>query len=191
MTKKKYLRQLKWQLRGMPKDEIRDTLDYYDELIREHMDEGMSEEEAVARLGEPKEIAKVTRDETDDKKKKRRVRPGWQIALIWIGSVIWIPLLIVALVLTFVFYIVLWVMVLVLAVVDLALLISALACIAGIVLAIRYGAFQMIPLFVGGVLLTAGLAVLLFFGTLAAAKGVVKLGGSIIRGIGKAFTKEG
>ena len=49
MTKKKYLRQLKWQLRGMPKDEIRDTLDYYDELIREHMDEGMSEEDAVDR----------------------------------------------------------------------------------------------------------------------------------------------
>ena len=57
MNKQEFLRQLAAQLHSLPQSEIQKSLDYYEELIDDNVEDGRSEEEAVAALGDPKEIA--------------------------------------------------------------------------------------------------------------------------------------
>ena len=59
MNKKEFLRVLSRSLRGMPRAERAQSLEYYGEMIQDRMEEGLSEEEAVARLGSADEIARM------------------------------------------------------------------------------------------------------------------------------------
>ena len=58
MNKKEFLRVLSDALRGMPRAERARSLEYYGEMIQDRMEEGMSEEAAVACLGSADEIAR-------------------------------------------------------------------------------------------------------------------------------------
>lgn len=57
MTKNEFMKVLVQRLRGLPQAEIDKSLGYYDEIISDRMEDGMSEEEAVAALGDVEEIA--------------------------------------------------------------------------------------------------------------------------------------
>ena len=48
MNRKEFLRSLSRSLRGLPRAERAQSLDYYGEMIQDRMEEGLSEEEAVA-----------------------------------------------------------------------------------------------------------------------------------------------
>ena len=58
MNKQQFLDALKKELCGLSQDDIQESLDFYSEMIDDHIEEGLSEEEAVASIGHPKEIAK-------------------------------------------------------------------------------------------------------------------------------------
>ena len=49
--------ELREELMGLPQDEIEERLDFYSEMIEDRMEEGLSEEVAVAEIGIPAEIA--------------------------------------------------------------------------------------------------------------------------------------
>lgn len=57
MTKKEFMDALSWQLKALPKKEKKSSLSYYEEMIGDRMEDGMSEEEAVAAAGTPEEAA--------------------------------------------------------------------------------------------------------------------------------------
>ena len=57
MDKKAFLAQLRSQLSGLPQNDIEDRLIFYSEMIDDIMEEGITEEEAVSRLGEVEDIA--------------------------------------------------------------------------------------------------------------------------------------
>ncbi len=58
MNKQEFLKKLKYELRKLKKDERKKYIDYYDEIILDIMDKGVSEEEAIKRQGNVAEIAK-------------------------------------------------------------------------------------------------------------------------------------
>ena len=57
MTKIKFLLSLHDRLSGLPQDEVEERLNFYSEMIEDRMEEGISEEEAVAAIGPIDEIA--------------------------------------------------------------------------------------------------------------------------------------
>lgn len=57
MTQNEFLNKLKIHLEKIPKDEQKKILEYYSEIINDKIDEGKTEEQAVAELGSPEQIA--------------------------------------------------------------------------------------------------------------------------------------
>ena len=104
MNKQEFLEELREELMGLPQDEIEERLDFYSEMIEDRMEEGLSEEVAVAEIGIPAEIAAqiiedipLTRFVVEKVKPKRKLKV-WEIVLLVLGSPIWVPLLLAAIV---------------------------------------------------------------------------------------------
>ncbi len=57
MKKLEFINELGAQLHSMPAEEVRPLLDYYMEIVSDRMEDGMTEEEAVASLGPIPELA--------------------------------------------------------------------------------------------------------------------------------------
>ena len=57
MTQMRFLLELHERLSVLPEEEIEERLAFYNEMIADHMEEGLSEEEAVAAIGSVDEIA--------------------------------------------------------------------------------------------------------------------------------------
>ena len=55
MTKLDFLFALQSRLEGLPKDEVRERIGFYAEMIEDRMEEGMPEEAAVAAVGSVEE----------------------------------------------------------------------------------------------------------------------------------------
>ena len=111
MNKKEFLRVLSRSLRGMPRTERAQSLEYYGEMIQDRMEEGLSEEEAVARLGSADEIARQILESNGVQGKNRGRAPVWMIALIALivlGSPLWLTLLFAFLAVVLAAYIVAW-----------------------------------------------------------------------------------
>ena len=100
MDKKGFLEELRQALTGLPQHDIEERLGFYAEMIDDRMEEGMSEEDAVAHLGAVTDIATEIVGQTplstlvkEKVKQKRRLRT-WEIVLLALGSPIWLVLLI-------------------------------------------------------------------------------------------------
>lgn len=57
MNKQAFLKKLKYKLRKLKKEEREKYVEYYDEMISDIMESGISEEEAIARQGSIEQIA--------------------------------------------------------------------------------------------------------------------------------------
>lgn len=117
--------------RQMPQSEIEKNVAYYDEMFSDMIEDGMTEEEAAARLGDPEEIAKeLLRDMPMSELVRSRVRPsgGWTAFSILLAVVlcpIWLPLLIAAAAVVLGLFIALWAVALAVLAVVAALVIGA------------------------------------------------------------------
>lgn len=58
MNKRNFLKELKKELRRLKASEIQKHLSYYEEMISDMTEHNMSEAEAVARIGSPKDAAR-------------------------------------------------------------------------------------------------------------------------------------
>ena len=98
MRKQEFLAQLRKGLSGLPQDDVEERLTFYNELIEDRMDEGLSEEAAVAAMGTAQEIvAQVVAEIPLAKIAKERIRPkrrlsAGEIVLLALGSPIWISI---------------------------------------------------------------------------------------------------
>lgn len=91
MDKNTFLTELQKRLKGLPEEDLQRTLEYYREMIEDRMEEGLSEEEAVAEIGPVEEIAEPLLPQT-----VRRKMKAWEIVLLILGFPVWFPLLIAA-----------------------------------------------------------------------------------------------
>ena len=87
---------------------------FYSEMLDDQMEEGLSEEEAVAAVGPVDEIVRqIIADTPLAKLAKERMRPrrqlkAWEIVLLVLGSPLWLSLGLAAIAVIFAFYVVLW-----------------------------------------------------------------------------------
>lgn len=193
MIKLNFLLTLRERLSELPEGDVEERLNFYSEMIEDRMEEGLSEEEAVAQVGSIDEIVaqiisdiplrKVAKEKMRKKRNNAKLRV-WEIVLLAVGSPIWLALLIVAA----------------------AIVISIIAVVFSVIAAFWsvFGAF--VGAAAGGVavgiflmcisgnlpaglflisagLVCAGLAIFAFFGCLAATKGTVWLTKKTVFGI--------
>jgi uncharacterized membrane protein len=114
MTKTEFLSQLEKGLSGLPKDDIGERISFFSEMIDDRVEEGMTEEDAIAQIGSVDDVVSQIIAETPLKKiVKERIKPKrrlstWEIVLISLGSPIWLSLIIVAFAVVISLYASLW-----------------------------------------------------------------------------------
>lgn len=192
MNKQEFLDFLDERLNSLSDEDREKSFEYYSEMIDERVEDGLTEEEAVAALGSVDEIAsRILLDTPLPKLVKAKVSPGttlnaWQIVLIVLGSPIWLSLIIAAFAVVLAVFIVIWAAALVLYAVVLSLAISAAALVINAFVVAGSGLAGVV-LSIGAAVICAALAILLFCGTFYVVKGLVYLSKMIIRGIKYCF----
>ena len=191
MTKTEFLSELRNHLKGLPEQDLEDRLTFYGEMIDDRVEEGKPEAEAVAEIGSVEEVASQILSETPlmklvkEKAKPKRRMAAWEIVLIILGFPLWFPLLTVAMVLLLVAYTLIWVMVVVVYAVELSFIVGT---IWGIVMFFATGCNA---LFLGGAMVSAGLAIFMGFACAWAPRGAVKLAKCLGLGIKRLFVRGG
>lgn len=181
MTKHEFLWALEEGLYGLPREDIQRSLDYYSEMIDDRMEEGLSEEEAVAAMDPIEDIRAHILSETPlPRLVKESVRPrrklrAWEIVLLVLGSPVWLPLLAAAVMVILSVYVTLWAGVVTLYAGNLSVAAGAVAGVFGLFQMLSMGQVAEGILFLGGGLVCLGLAILLFFGCNQVAKGLIWL----------------
>ena len=187
MQKQAFLDALRRQLSGLPEAEIEERLTFYSEMIDDRMEDGLSEEEAVASVDSAAAIPEPTT--TDPVQPKRQLK-AWEIVLLVLGSPIWLSLAISAIAVVISLYAALWsVIVSLWAVFGAMAGTSAVGLISGIGTAIGADGSAGIAL-VGASLVCAGLSIFVFFGCKAATKGTVVLTKKIVLGINQRLVRK-
>ena len=155
MNKKGFERALSRKLRGLSREERQDSVNFYREMIQDRVGEGMSEEDAVAQLGDIDELAAQLCGDGADAPKKRAGISIWQILLIVLGSPIWLSMLLALLAVLLSVFVVAWIVVASLYAVVLSLAVCGPAGIAALALGFIKGIAQQ-----GVLLLATGCAAL-------------------------------
>ncbi len=169
MTKREFLSRLNEGLSGLPQEDAAGRLAFYSEMIDDRIEDGLSEEEAVAGIGPVEKIVAQIIEETplttlakEKLRPKRRLRV-WEIVLLVLGSPLWLSLLLAAFAVVLTVYLAIWVLVLSLWIVDLAFFAAFLGgLIAGVLFFTGSGILSGLPV-LGAGLVFAGLSIFLFF----------------------------
>ena len=181
LTKQEFLLNLRKGLLGLPPQDIEERLAFYNEMIEDLIEDGLSEEEAVAEMGPIPEIVKQTVADTPlSKIAKERIKPkrrmsALEIVLLVLGSPIWLSLLIAVVAVIFAVYLSLWSVIISLWAVFGSLIASAFGLIAsGAILALTQNIFTGIAV-IGAGILCGGLSIFMFYGCELISKGIIIL----------------
>lgn len=196
MKRLEFLLQLRERLSCLPQDDMEERLTFYNEMIDDLMEEGLSEQEAVAQIGNVNEIASQILQDTplstlvkERIKPKQRMKP-WQIVLLAVGSPLWFSLLMAALAVGICLYTVLWVLVICLWAVFASVAACALGGMVGGGIFAATGNRLAGIATIGAALVCAGVSIFLFCGCKAATKGAARLTGKIISATKRCFMKK-
>lgn len=175
MNKKEFLAREKKALSGLPQDELEERLAFYSEMIDDRIEEGLSEMDAILQIIATDEtVSHLFSDESfekGEKESKLETEKGTEIVLLVAGSPLWIPLLIIAFSVWISLFAVFWSVIVSLWAVFISLAVSApVAVLSGLFVAVFGKPIAGIAM-LGAGLVCAGLAVFLYYGAKAAAKG--------------------
>ena len=176
VNRKEFTAALESRLAGLPKEDIKDRLSFYGEMIDDRVEEGLTEQEAIEEIGGIDGIISQIAAEVPLNriiKQKAKTKSGlkaWQIILIAALFPVWFPLVIAAAAVALSLYISVWAVIAALIAADVSLFAYCIAalCLTAVT-AIKTGALPAAAIF-GTVLVAAGLFILMFF----ACKGIVK-----------------
>ena len=196
MNKTKFILTLSERLNGLPLEEWEDCMNFYLEAIDDRMEEGLSEEEAVAALGSIDDIVTeilgsvpLTRIVAKKIKPRRRLS-AWEIVLIAVGSPIWISLLAAAFAVIISVYASLWAVIISLWAAEVSFIASAFGSIVGGVALIATGETASGLFLLGCGIVLVGLSILFFYGCKLATKGIVLATKKLAIGIKKLFIRK-
>ena len=196
MTKLQFLLALNNKLSGLPQDDVEQRLNFYAEMIEDRMEDGLSEEAAVADMGDIEEIAtQITADIplmkiVKEKARPKRKRKAWEITLLAVGSPVWASLLIAVVAVAFALYISLWAVVVSLWAAFGAFVICAMAClILGVAFAVSGNVHAGLMAVAAG-FVCAALTIFLFYGCRAVTKGTALLAKIIVLAVKKSLTRK-
>lgn len=114
MTKQEFIEKLCNGLSGLPCSDVEERIIFYSEMIDDRMEEGFSEEDAVAAIGDVDAIiAEIVAEYPLIKLVRERIKPkrslaAWEIVLLSVGSPVWVSLVIAAIASFLAIYVSVW-----------------------------------------------------------------------------------
>ena len=196
MRKQEFLDKLHRGLSGLPHDEIRERLNFYREMIDDRMEEGLSEEEAVAAVGSIDEIVAQAVAETPFTKiAKERIHrdrqlSGTAILLLVLGAPLWFSLAVAAVSIVFSLYISLWAVIISIWAVFVSVVVSSIAVIAGGAALCCFGSKLPGSAMIGLGISCMGISIFLFFGCKAVSNAILSFTKKTALGIKNRFLKK-
>lgn len=174
MNKMDFLSALEHRLVGLPREDLAERMAFYSEAIDDRLEDGLSEEEAVAQLGSADAIAAQIVGEgpqTQPPRKERR-RGALEIVLLILGAPLWISLLAAVFSIVAAVYASVWSVMISLWAVEVSVTVGAVAGVVGAGLFCFTGSFPAGLALLAAGLFCAGLAIFGYFGCVAGTKGL-------------------
>ena len=181
MNKRDFLARLREGLSGFPRQEIEDRIAFYEEIIDDKIEDGLSEEEAVSKIGTVSEVVEQIVSETPlvrlvkEKIKPKNKMKAWEITLLAVGSPVWIALILSAVAVAVSLYASVWAVIVSLWAVQVSLSACAVAFQVGGIFLICTGHAPTGIAVIAGAFICAGLAIFAFYGCKSLTKGVLIL----------------
>jgi uncharacterized membrane protein len=169
MKKNEFLQELGIEILGLPQEDTEHWLEYYTEMLEDRIEEGMSEQEATAALGDPKAIARQILAQTPFTKLiKNKIAPKrklqvWEIVLVVLGSPIWLAIAVSLAAAFFAIFASLWAGIVSVWAAELSVAVCGLAGVLFSFFLVGTGTTYQGLLLLGGGLFCAGLAYFGFF----------------------------
>lgn len=187
MTRDEFLGRLGELLACLPAEQVEETKAFYAEAIADRMEDGMSEEEAVAAMGTPGEVAEATLDDLPAvpraiaRTRRRSTALLWVLAIV--GSPVWAPLLVAFAAVALSVYVCIWVLAFCVWVIAVAL--GAVGAAAGVTV----GHVPYVLAMLGCGLAFIGAALFVGAGAWAASKQIARLSALWARKVASPFWK--
>ena len=179
MTRDEFLDRLGELLACLPAEQVEETKQFYAEAIADRMEDGMSEERAVAAMGAPGEVADATLDALPAVPRAIARTRRRSNALLWVltiaGSPIWVPLLLAFAIAALSVYACIWILALCTWIVAAAIGIAAATAIALAVAGVAIGHMPYVLAMFGCGLALVGVAMLAGAGAWTASKQIARL----------------
>lgn len=197
MNKQEFLAQLKNALSGLPQADIDEQINFYDEIINDRIEDGLTEDEAVLAVGQIDEIVSQVVAETPFLKiakkriKRNRRLKTWEIVLLALGSPIWLALGISVVAVILALYISLWAIIVSIWAVFVSVAACSVGSVCGGAIMIYQGNVSTGIAAIGAALVCVGLSIFVFYACKAATKGIVKLTKKLALGIKNCLIKKG
>ena len=196
MNKLEFIDILKQKLSLLPQNELDERINFYSEIIDDYIEDGISEEDAVSKLGSIDDVvSEVLKDTSILKLAKNKFKPKtklepWVILLIILSFPIWFTLLVSFLSVVLSLYVSFWSIVISLWAVFGTLIACAVGgIISGIVFLFTNSKMTGLLLISAG-LVCSGLAVFCYFGIVTLTKLLLKFGKFVILSIKKLFIRK-
>ena len=195
MDRYEFLNELKIKISQLPEIETEKHLAYYEEMIEDRIEDGMTEEEAVASLEDVSVIAERILQETPIVtlvKTKVKPRNGWTTAAIVaaiIGSPIWVSILIAIAAVVFSVFVAFWAVVISVAAAMISIILAGLALLIAPIFMIGASLPVDLMCFAAG-LGVIGIALVGFVGVKYLAKGIAFLCKAMFRGVKSVFIRK-
>jgi uncharacterized membrane protein len=196
VNKQEFLERLRASLNGLPSDDIEERIAFYNEMLDDKIEEGMSEQEAVKSVGS---IEKIVIDIVDDiplaKIAKERIKPKrqikvWEIVLLALGSPIWLSLIIALIAVIFSVYVSLWSVIISLWSVFASLVACAVGgVVACAVFSVTGSVYTGVAMLSAG-LVCAGLSIFMFYCCKLVTKGILFVTKKIVVWLKNCFIKK-
>jgi len=192
MNKQEFIDELRSKLQGLPETELNERVSFYEEMIADRMEDGMTESEAVEQIGDPDKIVETIMSEIPLSRLVKHKASGKKlsvaaIVLLILGFPLWFPLVIALTAIILSLYITIWCVAIVLYCIDLSLAVSSIASLIAVPVLFIHGQAVEGFLGIGACLVCAALAVLMFIASVAVTKAFIKLGKYMVLGIKKMF----
>lgn len=202
MSREEYISQLREKLTANKIPGIDSMIEFYDEAIADRVEDGMSEDEAVAAMEDIDSIVKaamldkpITSLMADNVKKRHKEASesghgALFVVLMIVGFPIWFPLLVAFLSIIFSLYIAMWAIVVSIYAVELSFAISAVVCLLGAAtFAMGQIPFATAIALLGCALILGGLTLLMWKPIVALTKWMIKIIKVVFRSIKSIFVK--
>ena len=194
MTRDEFLGRLGELLACLPADQVEETRQFYAEAIADRMEDGMTEEEAVAAMGTPGEAAEATLDDLPAVPRAIARTRRRSTALLWVltivGSPVWVPLLAAFAAVAVTVYVCIWALALCVWIVAVALGSAGIAELLFAACGVTIGHFPYALASAGVGLAFVGVALFVGAGAWAASKQIARLSALWARKAASPFWKD-
>lgn len=174
MNKEQFLSSLRESLDGLSGEDIAERLAFYSEAIDDRMEDGLTEEEAVAQLGDADDIAARILHEIPGPRpvKDKRRMSTFEIVLLVLGFPVWFSLLAAAFSIVVSLFAAIWSVVVSFWAAEVSVAAGAIAGFAGAGVFCFSGSVHTGLLLLSAALACVGLSIFGFYACMAITKGV-------------------